>query len=163
MGWLKVDEGELSFTLSKFMAINLTLSLSLNPWPKISLSLSLSLSKSVAVCGSDLGFCSSIWYLSFEFDFLESIRKSGLSFVFGGQKFGFEFCLCVIVECLWVLSLCNCWKYGLSFAFGAKIMFVWLWACLCVWKIWVILWVWLLRNCKKKNLDFFNYLGNQTC
>ena len=34
------------------------------------------------------------------FGFLKSTRKFGLSFVFGAEKSRFEFCLCVIVECL---------------------------------------------------------------
>ena len=67
--------------------------------PTLSLSLSLSLNPWLFVV-SDLGFCSSIWDLSFEFGFLESIRKSMLSFVFGAKNSGFEFCLCVIVDCL---------------------------------------------------------------
>ena len=95
--------------------------LSLNlGWKPNSLSLSLSLNTWLFVV-SDLWFYSSIWDLSFVFGFLKSTRKFGLSFVFGAEKSRFEFCLCVIVECLWVLSLCNCWKKtGLSFGFGSK-------------------------------------------
>ena len=40
---------------------------------------------------SDLGFCSLIWDLSFVFGFLESIRKFGLSFVFGAENLGLSF------------------------------------------------------------------------
>ena len=116
-------------TLSLSLSLNLGWkpnSLSLNLWPKTQLSLC----KSVAICGFEygvlfinLGF--GIWVLSFVFGFLESIRKFGLSFVFGGRKSGFYFCLCVIVECLWVLSQCNCWKNWVEF---------WVWVpkfCLC--------------------------------
>ena len=104
------------------LAENPTLSLSLKPWQKTQFSLSLSLSLNTWLfVVSDLWFYSSIWDLSFVFGFLKSTRKFGLSFVFGAEKSRFEFCLCVIVECLWVLSLCNCWKKtGLSFGFESK-------------------------------------------
>ena len=87
------------------------------PWLAILDSLFFTLSDCVAICG----FRSRV--LSFVFGFLESIRKSGLSFVFGcvwGWKSGFEFCFCIWFQSIrkycWISMFCKSVGMSLYFA-----------------------------------------------
>ena len=120
--WVLVEgvDWRRALSLSKSMAeiLTLSLSLSLNSWPKTQFSLSLNLGQKP----NSLSLSLNPWPKT-QLSLSLSQRKFGLSFVFVSQKSGFEFCLCVIVERLWVLSLCNCWKkLGWVLGLGSEIL-----------------------------------------
>ena len=75
---------------------------------------------------------------------------------FVGDRFGcWVYGLVVLLE-IWVWFFVGDW-------FCRRFVFLWLLGFVLIWRLMCVLHAWLLRKCKKrnKNIDFYNFLGNE--